>query len=164
MKSLSRVRLFATPWTVAHQAPLSMGFSWQEYWCGLPWPPPGYCPNPGIKPTSPAVQVDSLLLRLWGSPILNIYVCVCVRARTCVQVYVCVQSLHSCLTLCDLMDCSPSVSSVHGIFLARILEWVAIPFSMGSFQLRDRTQVSCVSCIEGRAFHTEPPGDISSHS
>ena len=93
-----------------------------------------------------------------------ICVCVCVCTRTCVQVYVCVQSLHSCLTLCDLMDCSPSVSSVHGIFLARILEWVAIPFSMGSFQLRDRTQVSCVSCIEGRAFHTEPPGDISSHS
>ena len=43
-----------TPWTVAFQAPLSMGFSKQEYWSGLPFPPPGYLPNPGIKPTSPA--------------------------------------------------------------------------------------------------------------
>ena len=52
-KSLSRVRLFATPWTVAHQAPPSMGFSRQEYWSGLPFPSPGDLPNPGIKPRSP---------------------------------------------------------------------------------------------------------------
>ena len=52
MKSLSRVRLFATLWTVACQAPLSMGFSKQEYWCGLPFPSPGDLPNPGIAPTS----------------------------------------------------------------------------------------------------------------
>ena len=50
----SHVQLFATLWTVAHQAPLSMGFSRQEYWSGLPWPPPGDLPDPGIKPTSPA--------------------------------------------------------------------------------------------------------------
>ena len=48
MKSLSRVWLFATPWTVAHQAPLSMGFSRQEYWSGLPFPSPGDLPAPGI--------------------------------------------------------------------------------------------------------------------
>ena len=48
----SRVWLFATLWTVAHQAPLSMGFSRQEYWSGLPCPPPGHLPNPGIEPTS----------------------------------------------------------------------------------------------------------------
>ena len=48
------VRLFATPWAVAHQAPLSMGFSRQEYWSGLPCPPPGDLPNPEIKPTSPS--------------------------------------------------------------------------------------------------------------
>ena len=53
VKSLSRVRLFATPWTVAHQAPLSMGFSRQEYWSGLPFPSPGDLPNPEIKPRSP---------------------------------------------------------------------------------------------------------------
>ena len=62
---LSRVRLFVAPWTVAHQAPLSMGFSRQECWSGLPCPPPGGLPDPGIKPmspASPAVQADSLLL------------------------------------------------------------------------------------------------------
>ena len=56
----SRVRLFATPWTVARQAPLSMGFSRQEYWSGLPCPPPGDLPNPGIKPASLVLQADSL--------------------------------------------------------------------------------------------------------
>ena len=48
----SRVRLFVTPWTVAHQAPLSIGFSRQEYQSGLPFPPPGDLPNPGIEPRS----------------------------------------------------------------------------------------------------------------
>ena len=46
---------FATPWTVAHQAPLSMGFSTQEYWSGLPFSSPGDLPDPGIKPVSPAL-------------------------------------------------------------------------------------------------------------
>ena len=53
------VRLFATPWTGAHQTPLSMGFSRQEYWSGLPFPPPGDLPNLGIKPRSLALQADS---------------------------------------------------------------------------------------------------------
>ena len=57
---LSRVQLFATPWTVALQVPLSMGFSRQEYWSGLPFPPSEDLPNPGIKPRSPALQVVSL--------------------------------------------------------------------------------------------------------
>ena len=48
---LSRVRLFLTPWTVARQAPLSMGFFRQEYWSGLPCPPPGDLPNPGVDPS-----------------------------------------------------------------------------------------------------------------
>ena len=60
VKLLSRVRLFATPWTVAYQAPLSMGFPRQEHWNGLPIPSPGDLPNPGIEPRSPALQVDSL--------------------------------------------------------------------------------------------------------
>ena len=60
VKSLSCVRLFATAWTVAHQAPLSMGFSRQEYWSGLPFPSPGNLPNPGIEPRSPALQADAL--------------------------------------------------------------------------------------------------------
>ena len=53
VKSLSRVRLFATPWTVAYQAPPSMGFSRQEYWSRLPFPSPGDLPDPGIEPGSP---------------------------------------------------------------------------------------------------------------
>ena len=52
LSRFSRVRLCVTPWTVAHQAPLSMGFSRQEYWKGLPFPSPGDLPNPGIEPTS----------------------------------------------------------------------------------------------------------------
>ena len=59
--SLSRAQLFVTPWTVAHQAPLSMGFSRQEYWSRLPFPPPGDFANPGIEPKSPALQADSFL-------------------------------------------------------------------------------------------------------
>ena len=55
MKLLSRVRLFATPWTVAYYAPPSMGFSRQEYWSGLPFPSPEDFPDPGIKPRSPAL-------------------------------------------------------------------------------------------------------------
>ena len=56
-QSLSCVQLFATPWTVACQAPLSMGFSRHEYWSGLPCPPPGDLPGPGIKPTPPVSPV-----------------------------------------------------------------------------------------------------------
>ena len=62
------VRLFATPWTVAHQTPLSMGFSRQEYWSGLPYPPPGDLPNPGVKPRSPSLQVDFLPSEPPGNP------------------------------------------------------------------------------------------------
>ena len=61
VKLLSRVRLFATPWTVAYQAPLSMAFSRQEYWSGLPFPSPGDLPDPGIEPWSPAFQEDTLI-------------------------------------------------------------------------------------------------------
>ena len=60
MKSLSRVQLFATPWTVAYQTPPSMGFSKQEYWGGLPFLSPGDLPDPGIEPGSPAFQADAL--------------------------------------------------------------------------------------------------------
>ena len=60
MKLLSRVQLFVTPWTVAHQASPSMEFSRHEYWSGLPFPSPGNLPNPGIEPMSPALQADAL--------------------------------------------------------------------------------------------------------
>ena len=60
VNSLSHVRLFATPWTVAYQAPPSIGFSRQEYWSGLPFPSPGDLPDPGIEPRSPTFQADAL--------------------------------------------------------------------------------------------------------
>ena len=60
VKLLSRVQLFATPWTVAYQVPPSMGFSSQDYWSRLPFPSPGDLPDVRIKPRSPALQADSL--------------------------------------------------------------------------------------------------------
>ena len=64
---------FATPQTIAHQAPLSMEFSRQEYWNGLPCPPPGDLPNPGIEPGSPELQVDSLPAELPEKPWSTVY-------------------------------------------------------------------------------------------
>ena len=63
------------------------------------------------------------------------------------RISVCAKSLQLCTALCDPMDCSPSDSSVHGILQARILEWIAIPFSRGSSWPRDRTHISYVSYI-----------------
>ena len=62
LSCFSLVQLFVTPWTVAHKAPLSMGFSRQEYWSGLPFSSLSDLPDPGIEPVSPALQADSLLL------------------------------------------------------------------------------------------------------
>ena len=69
VKLLSRVWLFATPWTIAHQAPLSMGFSRQEYWSGLPFPSPGDLPDPGIEPRPRALQADTLTSEPPGKPL-----------------------------------------------------------------------------------------------
>ena len=68
VKSLRRVRLFETPWTVAYQAPPSMGFSWQECWSGLPFPSPGDLPDPGIEPGSIALRTDALPSEPPGKP------------------------------------------------------------------------------------------------
>ena len=92
-----------TPWTVAHQAPLSMGFSRQEYWSGLSFPSPGDLPDPGIKPRSALFDI--------------------------VNATAAAKSLQSCPTLCDPIDSSPPGSPVPGILQARTLEWVAISFS-----------------------------------
>ena len=70
--------------------------------------------------------------------------------------YVCAESLQSCLTLCNPIDCSLPGSSVHGILQARTLEWVAMPSSRGSSWPRDWTCISCISCIASRFFTTEP--------
>ena len=119
LSCFSCVRLFATPWTVAHQAPQSRGFSRQEYWSGLPFPPPGDLPDPG-KIKLPLLgllhgQAGSLPLLPAGSPKY-------VHAAAA-------KSLQSCPTLCDPIDGSPPGSPVPGILQARTLEWVAISFS-----------------------------------
>ena len=88
----------------SNQATLSMGFSRQEYWSGLPCPPPGHLPDPGIEPVSPvspALKVDSLLFSHWESP----------GNMTCVYA----KLFRFCPTLCNPVDCSPPGSSVHGI-------------------------------------------------
>ena len=79
-----------SPWTVAHQVPLSMGFSRKEYWNGLPCPPPGDLPNPWMEPRSPALQTDSSPAELTGKPALY----AAAGAK----------SLQSCPTLCDPID------------------------------------------------------------
>ena len=117
----SCIPLFAAPWTVACQAPLSMGFSRQEYWIRLPCPPLGDLPNPGIHPVSPELAGRFFTTSTtWEAPPG-------------------VKVAQLCRTLCDPMN-----YIVHGILQARILEWVAFPFSRGSSQPRDRTQVSCI--------------------
>ena len=68
---LSCVRLFATPWTVACQAPLSMGFSKQEYWSGLPFPPPGNLPHPGIRFASPVSGGGFFTPEPTGKPLIR---------------------------------------------------------------------------------------------
>ena len=73
VKSLSRVRLFVTPWTVAYRAPLSMGFSRQEYWSGMPFPSPGDLPDPRIEPGFPALEADALTSAPPGKPHKVIY-------------------------------------------------------------------------------------------
>ena len=108
---LSCVWFFATLWTVACQAPLSMEFSRQQYQSWLPFPAPGKWK--------------------WNFS-------------------------RSVVTLCDPTDCSLPGSFVHGIFQARVLEWVAISFSRGSSQPRDRTWVSHIG--RQRLYHLKHQG------
>ena len=68
------------------------------------------------------------------------------------------QVLHLCLALCDPVDCSPPGSSVHGILQARLLEWVAKPFSRGSSRPRDRTHISCLLHWQAGSLPLAPPG------
>ena len=122
-----------------------MEFSRQEYWSGLPFPFPGDVPKPGIKPRSPVLRADFLLPvppRKALKKILH-------KDNSYTFPWSEVKSL-SHVRLCNPMDCSPSGSSVHGILQARILEWVAISFSRGFSQPKDRTQISRIA---GRRFN-----------
>ena len=117
----SRVQLFATPWTVACQAPLSVGFSRQGYWSGLPCSSLGHLPNPGIEPKSlmsPALAGGFLTTSTTWEVQFN--------SATAAAA---AKSHQSCPTLCDPIDGSPPGSPIPGILQARTLEWVAISFS-----------------------------------
>ena len=138
-----------TLWTVACQASLSTRFSRQEYWSGLPCPPPGDLHDPGIKPaslTSPASAGELPLVPPAKSVCVYTYIYTysppgssvqgILQARTLEWVAISfsnacrhAESLQLCPTLGNPMDCSPPGSSVHEILQARILEWVAISFS-----------------------------------
>ena len=106
----------------------------------LTFPSPGDFPNPGIEPRSPALPADSLPSEPRVKPVLEYRKLNALRSEVLVS--------QLCSALCP-MDCSPLGYSVHGILQARILKWVAIPFSRGFSQPRDRTEASRIA---GRFF------------
>ena len=142
LSHFSCVQLFATLWTVACQAPLSMGFSRQEYWSGLPSPPPGDLPNPGIEPISPASP--ALAGRFFtteppGKPSNYIVV------------------VLSCIRLCETpMDYSLTGSSVHGLLQAKEY-WSGLPFPTPG-DLPNPGIEPRSPALTGGFFTTEPPG------
>ena len=137
LSHFSCVWLFATLGTIARQASLTTGFSRQEYWSGLPFPPPRYVPDSTQRTgecqsfSTPQAKLPTSLFKLVFSH------------RVCV--YVCVLAIQLCPTLCNALDCHSSGRYVLKILSARILEWVAITFSRGSSWPRDWTQVSCTA-------------------
>ena len=145
LSRFSCVCLFVTPWTSSCQAPQSMGFSRQEYWSGLPFPPPGNLPDPGIEPTSlmsPVWQSGSLPLAPPGSPWQGW------KWESSFLIHLCCAQLLSPIHL-SATSCIPPGSCVRGILQGRILEQVAVCFSRRYSQPRDQTQVSH---IVGRFF------------
>ena len=143
--STTHVWLSVTPWTVAHQAPLSMGFSRQEYWSGLLFPPSGDLPDPGIKPASPALE--GWFLTTAKNHLRPLYLFFCfwtvltvnednkrnlmiihnkyiIHDNLLVPRKHCIVSevAQSCPTLSGPMDCSLPGSFVHGIFQERVLD------------------------------------------
>ena len=158
------------PCTIACQARLSMGLPRKEYWSGLPFPSPGVLLNSRIKPTSlgstalagglftttlpgksrykkyTASDIDNiiLILQMGGmKEVINELTPSLLQDSKYTSESES-EVAQSCPTLFNPMDCSPPGSSVHGIFQARLLEWIAISFSRRSSQSRDGTHVSCV--------------------
>ena len=150
-QSLICAPLLVTLWTVTLQVLLPMELSRQENWSELLFPCPGMVPSQGLNPCLLHLlhwQADFFFTAraTWeaqkGSESAT-------KNKTWSFTSSESEVAQSYLTLCDPMDCSLPGSSVHGIFQARILEWVAISFSRGSFRPKDRTQVSR---IIGRRF------------
>ena len=120
---------FATPWTVALQAPLPVGFPRQEQWSGLPFPSPGDLPNPGIKPMSPAWQADSLLLSHLGRPYPWLFGDKITIKYVFLRLYQGIVSVQfhsvtkSCPTLCDPITaaCQGSLSIINSQSLLKLM-------------------------------------------
>ena len=125
----------ATPWTVAQQAPLSMGFPVEEYWSGLSFPSPGDLPDSGTESASPALSGRFFTTEPPGKPRG-------MKVKSESEV------AQLCPTPSNPMDCSLPGSSVHGICQARVLEWVAIAFSDRAYQAtlipHPKLSVGCV--------------------
>ena len=121
-------------WTVAYQAPPSIGFSRQEYWNGLPLPSPGDLPNPGIEPRSPALQADALT-----SELLLLLLSHFSRARFCATPKMAAHQVP------------PST----GIIQGRILEWIACPLSG---DLPNPVIKPRFSALQADSLPSEPPG------
>ena len=136
-----------------------MEFSRPECWSWYPFPSPGVLLNPGVEPRCPTLQADSLPAEPPGKPkntgVHSLFLqwifptqesnrgllhCRCILYQLSYQG----SPTRSCLTLCNPIDCSLLGSSVHGLSQAKILEWVAIPFSRGPSQPKDQTLISCL--------------------
>ena len=129
LSHFSRGQLFVTPWTAAHQAPLSMGFSRQGYWSGLPCPPPGDLLDPGVKSTSltsAALASVSLPLTSPDSQACCLMAVLLFKAR--LYFSAAAESLQSCPTLCDPIDGSPPASPVPGILQGDVNSGWLIPW------------------------------------
>ena len=166
----SPVQFFVNLWTVAHQAPLFMGFSRQGYWNGLPCPPPGDFPNSGIKPASlasPALEADStreapktiqiayksdFQIRSLSKGLSHWLFNICGNHYGLPFPSPMHKSekwkwFQLCPILCNPIDYSSSGSFVHGILQARILEWISISSFRGYSWSKDWTSLSYISCI-----------------
>ena len=154
---------FATPWTVAHQGSLSMGFPGKNTGVSCHFLLQSIFPLEGkirerLRDWTHISCIGRWILYHWATE-EALYMCVYVHLCVCVCVCVCVCSVaQSCPTLCDPTVYNPPSSSVHGIFQARKLEWVAIFLSKGSSWPRDQTCTPLSPALAGRFFTTEPLG------
>ena len=150
-KSFSPVPLFVTLWTVAHQAPLSMGFSRQEYWSELTCPPPGDLSNPGIEPMSPvfpSLQADSLPLSHLGSPSIAPYFTL-TSSMGCFR--------RTAWLNCDLQHLPLILPLLSPIFPAQIAAGVTTPFGLGFWKSLGHLSLTCPSWKQGDPGHLLEP-------
>ena len=141
--SLQPCPTLCSPVTVAHQAPLPMEFSRQEYWSGLPFPPPGDLPNPGTEPMSPA---SPALTGVFFTPEIPGNVAESVNEVT-----------QLCLALCDPKDCSIAYQAPMSMELSRQEYWNGLPFPPPGDRPDPRIKPVCLASAGG-FFTTEPPG------